>query len=140
MSIPIPYLRGMFDPAIPESTITAQAVLSGNHFNHEVSDFGSYQIEGTNITGTVNKVTGYTGFDEDPEKQEGLYICIDINPWEGTKVYKTPGGSKEQAIPLKDNGIVVARLGKDSVDVESLTFIESNGAEKTYTISVTKGE
>lgn len=41
-------------------------------------------VVGTNITGTLNHVTGYTGFNEgDPSEQSGYYAALQVIPPEG---------------------------------------------------------
>lgn len=109
---------------------------SGNYYGKDVSEFGSFEITAQKLTGSANKITGYDQFNPtDPNEQEGYYACLDIEPWEGTKLVSSR--KPDSQVALKDNGIVVVFLGKDAPDqVKSFDVIAPSGAKTTYTVEV----
>ena len=81
------------------------------------------------MTGTVNKVTGYEQFSNDPNEQEGYYLPIKVEPWEGSQVRSSR--NPERWTPLKDDGNVVLFLGKEAPD--QVEWYEVKDADGTVT-------
>ena len=49
-------------------------------FGKSVSELQTnVSVSGKNITGTLNYVTGYTGFSSNPEEQEGHFLALDLS-------------------------------------------------------------
>lgn len=88
---------------------------------------------GTTVTGTANKVTGYTQFSDDPEEQEGYYCAIDIEPWEGV-TYSSEAHPEPK--PLKDDGILVIFLGKESPERKYVDLHYTDGSTVRYWVDV----
>lgn len=113
---------------------------SGNYYGKDVSTFGSFQISGKELTGTANKVTGYEQFNPgNPDEQEGYYACLDIEPWQGVKIVSSR--KPDSQVELKDDGIIVMFLGKESPDqMKTFDVIPAEGEKETYTVSVTAAD
>lgn len=100
-----------------------------------MSTLGTYQIQGTKITGNANKITGFDQFSTDPNEQEGYYLALDIEPWEGAQVRSSR--KPERWTSLVDDGTVVIFLGKDAPDqVEWYEVKDANGSIIRYSVEV----
>ena len=73
-----------------------------------VSDLQSdVEIDGSVITGTLNYVTGYTGFSGDAEEQEGNYIVLHAEDSGADRIaVRYTNGAKT----LDSDGLVIIRI------------------------------
>lgn len=70
----------------------------------------SVSIEDGAITGTLNAVTGYTGFSGDPEEQSGHYIAVKATAVEGATIKALLIGGVHGEVTLDEDGILIARI------------------------------
>ena len=73
------------------------------------------------ITGTLKYVTGYTGYSESPELQEGNFLALhaEVDNVEGATITVT----MTRTATLEEDGNVVARVADK--DTQTLTFTAS---------------
>lgn len=122
-----------------EAPMAEVTVATGERFGKDVATLGEYKISNRaqTIKGTANCVTDYTGFGTF-EKQQGMYLPLNIEPWDGTKVrlHKTDQ-DWEQWKDLKEDGIVVFRLGDENIEFDELEVGLSTGRNVTYSLNIT---
>ena len=94
-------------------------------------------VDGNAITGTLHKVTDYTGFSDKPAEQSGNYLAIEISDSpKADKVTAEVVGGTKGPVPLDDDRIFVARI--ENKDTESIKVVATkNGefSEKTYSLT-----
>lgn len=100
-----------------------------------MSALGTYSLSGTTVTGTAKKVTEYADFSNDPNEQEGYYLPVVIDPWDGAQIRS--GRNPERWVSLKDDGNVVIFLGKDAPETPWYEVKDAAGTTVRYTIDVT---
>lgn len=113
---------------------------TGTQLGRDLSTLGEYTIADDGaITGTLNFQEGWTEFNSTvPDEQEGYYIALNVNPWEGNKfrIDRTTGKGKEVA--FKGDGIAICWLGNDEVKAEtaqSIVIVYSDGTEDSLSLS-----
>lgn len=126
-----------------ESTETirekAGILAQGEQYGKDVSTFGTFSVEGNAVTGEAKKVTGYKQFSNNADEQEGYYLPLNIEPWEGAEVRSSRNPDKW--VKLKDDGVVIVFLGKEKPDqVKWVEAKSKDGGVTKYTINVTVGE
>lgn len=100
-----------------------------------MSELGTYEIQGTKITGTANKITEFEQFSNDVNEQEGYYLAVDVEPWDGVQIRSSR--NPEKWTELKDDGIVVIFLGKDAPDqVQWYETKDAKGDVIRYSVNV----
>lgn len=118
------------DPEPPK----VEAVASGIHFGKDVSEFGTFEIDGTTIKGEAKKVEGFKKFSSNAEEQSGYYCELDIEPWEGVTVTSS---RTSKPVKLKDDGFLTLYLGKDvPTDTKTLT-VNHDENDTVYQLKVT---
>ena len=80
------------------------------------------------IEGTLKFVTGYTGFSDDTDEQEGNYLALMATSDEGATITAELVGSEKPAISLDDDGVIVLRITDTSND---LKFTATSGGKST---------
>lgn len=101
-----------------------------------MSTFGTFTISGTSVTGTANKVTGYTEFNKsDPNEQEGYYLPLTVEPWEGAQV--RTARNPEKWVSLVDDANVILFLGKDAPSVAWYEVKDADGTITRYSVDIT---
>lgn len=113
---------------------------TGTQLGRDLATLGEYTIASDGaITGTLNYQEGWTEFNSAvPEEQEGYYVALNVNPWEGNKfrIDRTTGKGKEVA--FKGDGIAICWLGNDEAKAEtaqSIVIIYSDGTEDSLSLS-----
>ena len=86
----------------------------GQVFGKDASDFGTFTFEGNTVKGEAKKVTGFDQFSDNSDEQEGFYLPVLADPWEGVQFRS--GRLPERWVTLKDDGKIVIFLGKDAPD------------------------
>lgn len=118
------------------------SVATGQQFGKDVSTLGEYQVSNRaqTIKGTANCITDYTGFGTF-EKQQGEYLPLNFEPWDGTKVrlHEKDGDWKDWK-NLEKDGVVVFRLGDENIDYDELEVNLSTGRNYTYALDITCAE
>lgn len=129
------YFQSTETQAPAKATVLSQGEVLGK----DVSTFGTFELNGTKMTGTANKVTGYTEFNKsDPNEQEGYYAPLTIEPWEGTEVVSSR--KPENRVKLKDDPTLIVFLGKEEPQKITLDIYPAQGKKQSIDIDVTKGE
>lgn len=91
------------------------------------------------ISGTLNYVTGYTGFNSTKvEEQSGNYLALDFDalPWPDTYSVELVGGTKGPITLSEDDKFVVFRIAnKDTQSIKVVATKDGVKAEETFTLS-----
>lgn len=118
---------------------TANVLTSGEQFGKDVSTFGAFEVAGKTVTGTAKKVTGYKQFSNNADEQEGYYLPLNIEPWEGAEVRSSR--KPERWAKLKDDGVVIVFLGKEKPDQTQWVEVKSaDGGIFKFTVNVSAEE
>lgn len=107
----------------------------GQVFGKDASDFGTFTFEGNTVKGEAKKVTGFDQFSDNPDEQEGFYLPVLADPWEGVQFRS--GRLPERWVTLKDDGKIVIFLGKDAPDQTPWYELkDADGLVMRYTVDV----
>ena len=109
--------------------------MSSGTWGNTDSTFGTFSVQGTQITGTAKKVEKEEHFGAD--KQSGYYLCMNFEPWEGTQVRIKRSGSWANWTTCKDNGDIVFFLGSESIEATDIEVKAAGGKATAYTVSIT---
>ena len=75
----------------------------------EIGEFSG----GGSISGTLNYVTGYTGFNSaEPDEQEGYYLALKFTPpsWDGILTVELVGGTKGPVTLTQEDNFCVFKI------------------------------
>lgn len=92
-------------------------------------------IEGDEIVGTLNYVTGYTGFSSVTSDQEGNYLALKVStiPENGVTVTVELTGGAKGPVTLDDDRNIVLRISnKDAQRVKVVATKGKQTLTKTY--------
>lgn len=121
----------------PEKLPTIK-IPDGNLLGKTATDFGNYYISSGNIFGILDKVNNYTDFSSDVAQQDGYYIALEVDKWQGNsfRIDRTTG--KGKAVKFNGDGILIAWLGADEQEAKTAQRIVViiDGAEIKYDIKV----
>lgn len=94
-------------------------------------------VDGNAITGTLHKVTDYTGFSDKPAEQSGNYLAIEISDFpKADKVTAEVVGGTKGPVPLDDDRVFIAKISnKDTQSIKIVATKNSKTSEKTYTLT-----
>lgn len=111
-------------------------------YGKQASELGTVTFDGKMLTGTLNKVTGYTGFNESVvEEQSGYYLPFLYDGADTLKMYvKT---AEKQATVDKSPTVNVVFLGADKATAEKavLHLVKEDGAmTEVYMTGITFNE
>lgn len=111
-------------------------------YGKQASELGAVTFDGKFLTGTLNKVTGYTGFNESVvEEQSGYYLPFLYDGTDTLKMYvKT---AEKQFAVDKSPTVNVAYLGADKTTAEKavLHLVKEDGAiTEVYMTGITFNE
>jgi hypothetical protein len=104
-----------------------------------VSDLQSdISVEDDAVSGTLNYVTGYTGFSEQDNEQSGYYLALKVStiPTDGVVVTVELIGGTNGPITLDSNMNIVIRITDE--DNQSIRVIATKGTKsitKIYTLT-----
>lgn len=102
-------LPQLVDPEkLPTITIPTEDLLG-----KKASELGNYYISSGNILGDLNLVEEYTDFSSDTEEQTGYYVALNVDKWDGNSFRIDRDTGKGRTFKFKDDGILIAFLGKD---------------------------
>ena len=97
------------------------------------------------ITGSLYRVTGYTGYSEDTEKQSGYYLALHVDTGDATDVetaVEMIRGEASEAAVMDENGAAVMRYssgGSAAIAASAVKVTATRGEEtaaKTYTLNI----
>lgn len=94
----------------------------------------SITIGDDGITGTLKYVTGYTGFDDNPEMQSGNYLVLhNTANVDGAKI----SVKVTQSVDLNDDGIIVLRIADKDTQTVTITVSKEgyDSVTKEYSLS-----
>ena len=95
-------------------------------------------ISGLDISGTLNKITDYTGFSGNTEYQSGNYLALhfDVPGYGSESITVELIGGLEGPVTLDDDGIIVLRIINTT---ETIKVTASDGVhtpiQKIYTLT-----
>lgn len=100
-------------------------------FGKSATDLQSdIEIEETAITGTLNYVTGYTGFSGEVSEQSGNYLAIhcEADSLVDSITVELVGGTVGHPVTLDNDGLAVLRI--TNKDTQSIKIIATKGEVK----------
>lgn len=104
-------------------------------YGKTVSDLQSnIKISGTAISGTLNYVTGYTGFNgADTTEQAGNFLAIDLSatPFPNPCTVELVGGKKGPVTLTSDDHFCVFRVTSNTQSIK----LTANGGVKTFSLT-----
>lgn len=94
-------------------------------------------VGGSDITGTLKYVTGYTGFSGDPAEQQGNYLVLHIDTAvEGATITAQVIGGDHGAVTLDSDRTLIVRIKNKSQKIKIVASKEGYPTiEKTYSLS-----
>ena len=88
------------------------------------------------ISGTLNYVTGYTGFSGDVSEQEGNYLALHVTAnGTGADVYVMLVGGVHGEVKLDDDMIIIIRVTSNTQSVRIRAVQGTTSLTKTYTLT-----
>lgn len=111
---------------------------TGTQLGRDLSTLGEYTVTDEAVTGSVNEITGWTEFSSNAEQQNGYYVAINVEPWEGAKVRIDRTTGNGTAVALKGDGIYIGFMGKDVASAKTaqyITIIQTDGSEQKLDLS-----
>lgn len=121
----------------PEKIPTIK-IPSGDLLGKTAADFGDYYIAGGNILGSLNKVVDYFDFSSNVAEQEGYYVALEVDKWQGNsfRIDRTTG--KGKAVKFNGDGILIAFLGADieAAKTAKRIVVIIDGTEIKYDLKV----
>lgn len=111
---------------------------TGTQLGRDLSTLGDYTVTDEAVTGSVNEITGWTEFSSSSEQQNGYYVAINVEPWEGAKVRIDRTTGNGTAVALKGDGIYIGFMGKDVTSAKTaqyITIIQTDGSEQKLDLS-----
>ena len=107
-----------------------------NLFGKTVSELQTGIVVGdSEITGTLNYVTGYTGFDSNPEKQSGNYLALKIDATSGSTTTVEVVGGDKGPVTLDSDMNIVLFIKSTTQSVKVVTSMGDESIEKTYALT-----
>lgn len=99
-------------------------------------------VGGSDITGTLKYVTGYTGFSGDPAEQQGNYLVLHIDTdVEGATIQAELIGGKHGPVTLDSDRTLITRISNKSQKIKITASKEGYPTvSKTYTLAGLKLE
>lgn len=108
-------------------------------YGKKVSDLqNGVTVSGTDISGTLNYVTGYTGFNgSDASEQEGNYLALDFksNPFPDNLTVELVGGTKGPVSLTKDDSFCVFLVKSTTQTIKVTATTGGKSVEKTYSLA-----
>lgn len=94
-------------------------------------------VGGSDITGTLKYVTGYTGFSGDPAEQQGNYLVLHIDTVvEGATITAQIIGGDHGAVTLDSDRTLIVRIKNKSQKIKIVASKEGYPTiEKTYSLA-----
>lgn len=108
-------------------------------FGKSVSDLQSDMVvSNTGISGTLNYVTGYTGFSGDVSEQSGNYLVLHIDTKEPVDsiTVELLNGSLGHAVTLDSDRLIVIRITNKSTQKVKVV-VNKDGMQQTKEYSLT---
>lgn len=97
----------------------------------------SIAIANGEITGTLNYVTGYTGFSSKTKEQKGNFIALHIENESADEIYAgiSPSESGKELVKLDPDGIIIIRVA-DHEAQEIRVEVVKNGVHDGFDLSL----
>lgn len=116
-----------------DDTIPDGVSLLGKELDDLQSGVG---VGGSDITGTLKYVTGYTGFSGDPAEQSGHYLVLHIDTdVEGATIQVELIGGKHGPVTLDSDRTLISRISNKSQKIKITASKEDYPTvTKTYTL------
>lgn len=87
------------------------------------------------ITGTLNYVTGYTGYSGDAELQSGNYLALHAAAEEGATITVELVGGTSGPVTLDSDGISIGRITSTEQSVRFVASLNGMTQTKEYALS-----
>lgn len=117
-----------------DDTIPQGVSLLGKNLSDLQSGVG---VGGSDITGTLKYVTGYTGFSGDPAEQQGNYIALHIDTdAENSTITVELIGGEHGPVTLDSDRTIIIRIKNKSQKIKITASKDGYPTiEKTYTLA-----
>lgn len=127
-------------PFVNTVTNETATVESSTQLGKALTELGTFKVDANGtITGEANKITGWTEFSSIAAEQDGYYVALNFNPWEGNtfRIDRTTGKGKEVA--FNGDGIAICRLGGTIEEAKTAQYIvvKTDKGEQGFAINVT---
>lgn len=121
----------------PEKLPTIK-IPAGDLLGKTAAELGDYYIASGNIMGTVNMVEEYTGFSSNAAEQQGFYVALEVDKWQGNAFRIDRSTGKGKAVKFNGDGILIAYLGADEETAKTAQRIVVivDGTEIKYDLKV----
>ena len=95
------------------------------------------QIQGKNISGTLNEISDYTDFSSNPDEQSGHYLALKVSdtPKADKITVELVGGTKGPVALDADRQIVLLIANKYTQTVKVVATKGSKTTTETYTLT-----
>lgn len=107
-------------------------------FGKKVSELGDMYMMDATIMGSLNHITGWTQFSSKVEEQDGYYVALEVDKWEGSsfRVDRTTGKGKVKK--FDGDGVMIIFLGADQAQVDTVKNIVviTGGSEIKFSVKV----
>ena len=127
VSVTAKQVRSFDKTLVTDVSIASDTDLLGKVISDLQSDITIGENE---ITGTLNHVTGYTGFSGEPELQSGNFLALHITTNDGAPISVELIGGKYGPVTLDEDGIIIFRIANKGQRVK----ITSGNMTKEYSL------
>ena len=119
------------------SEVPSVVVTAGTEPTYDIpaETFGSIEVKGNYVVGQLKKAEHIVA-NFPPEKQNGYYIYLNAEPWDGTEVRRKFNGEWGNFTPLSENGKFLIFAGSEKVEVTDIDVKGEDGTITTYHIEV----
>ncbi len=91
-------------------------------YGKQAQELGTVTFDGQAPAGTLNYVTGYTGFNSDPSEQSGYFLPFTISATEESEVKMWVSDGGKQVVCDKDPTVNVVFLGAEKETAQQATL------------------
>ena len=119
-------------------TLTVDADISSevDLFGKSVTDLQTNVIVSkSEITGTLNYVTGYTGFSSKTSERKGNYLAIHYSSEDGAVITVEVVGGTSGAKELDADGLIVCKIASTSQSIRVIATKDNKSVTKVFSLS-----
>ena len=91
------------------------------------------------ISGTIERLTGYTGFSDKPEEQEGYYLALSMAANEGARITTELIGGTGGEVDVTDGYCVDRITDKETQRIKITVRKDDDVVEKEYSLADLSG-
>ena len=87
------------------------------------------------ISGALEHITGYEGFSDDPEEQEGFYLALSLSAVEGARIFTELVGGTKGETEVTDGFCVYRITDRNAQQIKITARKGSYAIEKEYALT-----